>query len=59
MLSRGKLSEILLFQVPITVHYDHGTSKSDLLEVLEMVSEEDASLLLHMLLNHKHLYLNR
>jgi hypothetical protein len=27
--------------VPITVHYDHGTSKSDLLQALEMVCEED------------------
>lgn len=34
---RGKHSVILLLQVPITVHYDHGTSKSDLLEALEMV----------------------
>jgi hypothetical protein len=26
------------WQVPITVHFDHGTSKQDLVEALELVS---------------------
>ena len=31
---------ILLSQVPISVHYDHGISKSDLLQALETVCED-------------------
>ena len=31
---------ILLSQVPISVHYDHGISKSDLLQALEAVCED-------------------
>jgi hypothetical protein len=26
------------WQVPITVHYDHGSSKSELMEAIELVS---------------------
>lgn len=33
-----KLMQVHVLQVPITVHFDHGTSKQELLESLELVS---------------------